>query len=158
MDANDQLVTLRCPHCNYRSVCDRLRVGERLREIGMLKRDASPNWTFLVALLESAAESMTCSECQRSGLLVTKLEAADDQAWGLSRKCLGCNQPIPPERLEVFPDTEFCPTCQASEERGEAPGTDVEYCSQCGDILTVARAPGSGVARYIIRCPNCGKR
>ena len=158
MNPNDQLVTLRCPFCNHRTVCDKLQLAQRLRSMGMLKRDSSPNWKFVLALLESVADTMACEECLKPGLIISLLDTGDDEDWGQARKCLGCNTPIAPERLEIFPNTELCPACQTREENGEAVGTDIDYCSKCGDILTVKRAPGSGVARYVVRCPSCGQR
>ncbi len=158
MNPNDQLVTVRCPYCNHRTIDDKLQLAQRLRQIGMLKRDTSPSWSFMRALLESAAKTMACEQCLKTGLIVTTLDSGSDEDWGQARKCLGCQQAISAERLEVFPNSELCPACQTREENGEAVGTDVDYCSRCGDVLTVKRASGSGVARYVIRCPSCGMK
>lgn len=155
MDPKNQLVTLRCAHCNEKSVSDRGDLSRRLRDMGMLKRETDPDWSLLVALLDEAAGQMVCEICGRPGQIPSVLNLDEEQDWGAGRKCAGCRQQIPPERIEVFPNTEFCAICQARDERGESPGVDVEYCPRCGEIMQVSRARGSGVARYELRCPAC---
>jgi hypothetical protein len=154
MEPNNQLVTLRCAHCNQKSIADRADLSRRLREIGLLKRETDPAWLFLVALLDEAAVKLVCDDCGRPGQIPSVLDVNDDD-WGEGRQCAGCSQRIPPERLEVFPEAEFCAACQARDERGESPGEEIEYCPRCGDIMQVARTRGAGIARYELRCTTC---
>ncbi len=154
MEPKHQLITLRCAHCNEKSITDRADLSRRLRDIGLLKRETDPAWPFLVALLEEAAAKLVCDDCGRPGQIASVLDIDGDD-WGEGRKCAGCSQPIPPERLELFPEAKFCATCQARDERGEAPGEEIEYCPHCGDIMQVGRARGAGIARYELRCRSC---
>lgn len=155
MSHHDPLVSLRCAHCNEKSVLGREALIERLRDIGMLLRETKPEWELLMALLEDSAEKLVCDECERPGHVVEVLPREDQTDWGDGKRCAGCGCVISPERLEVFPDTEFCPTCQSQADRGGTPGAEVEYCPLCGDIMEIVRATGSGLARYVMRCRGC---
>ena len=151
----DPLVSLRCAHCNSKAVLGLELLTERLRNLGMLRRESKPDWEFLIALLDEGARKLICDDCHRPGQIVEVLENEDDADWGEGKKCEGCGAAIPPERLEIFPDTEYCPDCQAKAETGEVPGAELEYCQYCGDIMETARAGGSGIARYVMRCRGC---
>jgi DNA-directed RNA polymerase subunit M/transcription elongation factor TFIIS len=125
-----------------------------LKSAGMVRRDAAPDLDLLPELLRSAAGRMKCPECGQVGLSAEAIpEDADDEDWGMQRQCAICDQPIPAERLEIFPNAELCVACQAKSDRGESSGA-VEYCPHCGSVMTV-RQDRRGVTRYVMACPQC---
>ncbi len=81
---------------------------------------------------------------------------ADDEAWGMARKCELCSGVIPAERIEIFPDTRLCVACQQRDERGEIAGA-AEYCARCGSIMTLRQSRGTGITRYEMVCPVCAR-
>ncbi len=119
----------------------------------MVRRDTAPELELLGELFRTAAARFTCPKCQTVGLAAKAAEAEDDEAWGMARKCAECGQPIPRERLEVFPGAELCVTCQGRSDRGEAGGA-LEYCPRCGSVMTL-RQQRRGVTRYVMSCPTC---
>ena len=119
----------------------------------MVRRDAAPELDVLGELFRTTAVRFTCPKCQTVGLSATDAEADDDEAWGMARKCTECGQPIPRERLEVFPSAELCVACQGRSDRGEASGA-AEYCPRCGSVMTL-RPVRRGVTRYVMSCPSC---
>jgi predicted RNA-binding Zn-ribbon protein involved in translation (DUF1610 family) len=128
-----------------------------LRAIGMVRRDTAPELDLLGELFRTAAVRFTCPKCETVGLSAEPAdadpEAADDEAWGMARKCDECGQPIPRERLEVFPGARLCTACQGRSDRGETSG-DVEYCPKCGSVMMLRQAH-RGVTRYVLSCPKC---
>jgi DNA-directed RNA polymerase subunit M/transcription elongation factor TFIIS len=125
-----------------------------LRTAGMVRRDAAPDVELLPELLKSAALKLKCPKCLANGLTATEQQDENhDEEWGMARKCAVCQQPIPPERLEVFPGAELCVACQGKSDRGE--GSDApEYCPRCGNLMTL-RQVRRGLTRYVMACPSC---
>jgi predicted RNA-binding Zn-ribbon protein involved in translation (DUF1610 family) len=76
-----------------------------------------------------------------------------DVAWPEAPRCTMCGRPIPPERLEVFPDATTCVACQRADEQGRAPAA-IEYCPKCGAPLIVRQTRGQGITRYTRACSN----
>lgn len=125
-----------------------------LKTAEMVRRDTAPDVEMLAELLRSAAPRLKCPKCGRQGLAAeTNQDDADDEAWDMARKCAACRQPIPPERLKVFPNAELCVQCQAASDRGELAGP-AEYCPHCGSVMTI-RQDRRGVTRYVMACPQC---
>ena len=146
-----------CPKCGKAEYCGPLRVIERLREHGMLRRNVDPDQNLVVTLLDQAADSLDCTSCGHVGVTISEDDPMDELDWGNekkpSKKCESCSQPIPGERLEIFPDTKLCTTCQSGEERGESTAQDeVEFCPKCGDILELKQSPTRG---YRMVCRGC---
>jgi predicted RNA-binding Zn-ribbon protein involved in translation (DUF1610 family) len=110
---------------------------------------------LLAELFRTSAARFACPQCGHDGLIASPSAPLDDEAWGLARKCETCGAPIPPERLEVFPDTRLCVACQNREERGELKGP-AEYCPRCGSIMELSQARG-GITRYVMSCRACGR-
>lgn len=128
---------------------------EHLRAAGMLRRCGGPDADLLPELFRTAATRLACPGCGVRGLAVREpVDDADDEAWGMARRCDGCSSPIPRERLEALPDTRLCAACQAGDERGQ-PGGPAEYCPKCGSVMTVRQSRGAGLARYVLACPSC---
>ncbi|MBW3599051.1 MAG: TraR/DksA C4-type zinc finger protein, partial [Planctomycetes bacterium] len=65
-----------------------------------------------------------------------------------------CGNPIPPERLEVFPGATHCAACQEAAASADADIPD--YCPRCGSIMTLRATGAGGVQRYAMKCPQCG--
>ena len=148
-------VILRCTDCATEKRLTDQEMLARLQSHGMLKRESKPEVDLMRELLESVASSIPCNECGSLGMGVH-----DDwvDEWSDEVKCEGCQKKIDPERLEVFPDTKFCPDCQASQESGGRPGEEAEYCLRCGGIMKMSRRGGSGLAGYQMVCSDCGKK
>lgn len=147
-------VVLKCHQCAAeRRMIDDLMV-ETLQSKGMLKRDKKPDLTLVRELLVSISDQLQCDECHNTGVEITD-DWSDD--WDDQVRCEGCKAPIDPERLEIFPDTKFCPHCQSSAESGGTPGEEVEFCSFCGGILKLTKRGGAGLAGYRMTCSDCGK-
>jgi transcription elongation factor Elf1 len=111
---------------------------------------------ILIELFRVSSDRFTCPRCGHGGLVANVSESLDDEAWGEARKCESCGAPIPPERLEVFPDSRLCVFCQNREERGELTGP-AEYCPRCGSIMELSQSRGAGITRYIMTCRSCGR-
>jgi len=144
---------LACPKCGWRSLCGPPQMTQWLRAIGMVRRDTAPELDVLPELFRSAAVRLTCPKCETVGLVASETEPEDDEEWGMARACAECGQPIPRERLEIFPSADLCVRCQQKSDRGES--SETEYCPRCGSVMTI-RQSRRGVTRYVMSCPNCG--
>ena len=150
------LQRLSCSACQWTTLCDAEQMATWLRGVGMLRREAKPPRALVFALFEEATDRFTCPDCQMVGLQLGELETYRDEDWGQVRSCDGCGQPIAAERLEVFPDTEFCAGCQGKHDRGEA-DLPREFCGHCGGVMQTKFSAGRGVGRYKSRCSDCGR-
>lgn len=121
----------------------------------MLRREAEPEPAFVEALAAETTHRMVCESCGETGLVRT--EAFDDFDVLEAKDCVACGVRIPPERLELFPDSIRCAACTAALENGQAVGNDREFCSRCGDVLRM-RTREQAVTRYQMYCPSCGAR
>jgi DNA-directed RNA polymerase subunit M/transcription elongation factor TFIIS len=147
-------IELECSACDWHSLCGPTQMLQWLRTAGMVRRDAAPDVELLPELLKSAAPKLKCPKCLAPGLLAKEPpEEADDEEWGMARKCAACQQAIPRERLEVFPRAELCVACQGKSDRGESSDAP-EYCPRCGNIMALRQAR-QGVTRYVMACPSC---
>jgi predicted RNA-binding Zn-ribbon protein involved in translation (DUF1610 family) len=153
MASYNLLRQLRCPSCQWTSICGPEEMLQRLRDVGMLKRQAEPDWPMIIELVTSQADAFKCSECGHTGLVLEEArDDFDDDLVG-ARLCEVCQQRIPAERLEVLPDSVRCVACQHKPDADEA-----DYCPQCGTPMAVQSSQGRGIARYVSRCPACGYR
>lgn len=145
---------LTCRSCGHQSLCGRGEMIARLRQIGMLKRSGEPDPELLVELFTTSAKAFTCTSCDANGLVATAAEDELEGDWGEARRCASCRQPIPPERLEVFPTATFCAACQSK--AASSPASDEpEFCPRCGSLMTLRQTRGAGITRYAMRCPQC---
>jgi len=96
-------------------------------------------------------------------LLKTVLKCDDFQVSNIAvRLCIGCKRPIPPERLEALPNTEFCTSCQERAEKFDWHISDVS-CPRCAErgfasplVWRIARDPNlSGYFLSCSRFPVC---
>lgn len=148
-------VVLRCKQCAVERRWTEQQMLDRLQARGMLRRESDPAPEMLLELFKNVVADVPCQDC--GGLGAAVLDDWDDD-WEDVVKCKGCNDVIPPERLEVFPDTKFCPKCQVSNEAGQDPGEDCDYCPRCGAVMSLSRKGGTGIARYQMSCGDCGYR
>lgn len=108
-------------------------------------------------LLSIHLTKLSCDACGKSGLLLGSEDELDENDWHTAKVCEVCRQPIPAERLEVFPQATRCVNCQTAEDRGETK-PDFDYCPQCGAVLELRVSRGGGVTRYKQFCtgnPSC---
>jgi len=142
---------LRCPHCNHQELIEPYEVITRLIDSKRLKRTADIDWPIAAELFRDLAKSFPCENCDRSGLLFDEAEI-DDEEWGMARKCNSCQQVIPAERLEAFPDSVMCVKCQQADDRGEG-NDDREFCPSCGSVMHLRQTTRRGLAQYAMQCP-----
>lgn len=147
---------LRCPDCSRQSVLGYSNKVAILRSQGKLRREKNPDPELVDALLEAALPGIACRQCGSSGLRIELQEEEESpEFWGERRRCADCQEPIPAERLEIFPDADRCAACQAKASGGD--GVEAEFCPRCGDrMVLVARS--AGITRFQNRCPACGYR
>lgn len=141
-----------CPLCDHKTFNDFAQTVATLRTAGMLRRVKDPDEALVVELLATSANRLVCKECGEKGLQVS--EASDDFDWPEAKNCQSCGAEIPSERLEVFPDTKLCVACQSTGEVG--PSEEREFCPRCGGLLQMRQSGGSGLARYVMKCSDCG--
>ncbi len=145
---------IECPSCGQGQICSEFQLADLLRAQGMLRREAEPDATTLIELLDAALPKMTCPQCQKEGL---EVDAEFDESggkfeeWGpQATDCEQCGQRIPPERLELYPQATRCAQCEAAPRER----TEDDFCPRCGNILTM-RTSGSGLTRYRSYCSEC---
>ena len=128
---------------------------DRLRSLGMLRREKEPDGELIAELFRSTAARLRCEACGQAGLRVSPAEDdPDEEAWGGGRRCETCGQPIPAERVRLLPTVTRCVTCQQLSERGVAQ-QPVDYCPRCGAVRHLRLRSGDGLAGYRPYCPDC---
>lgn len=154
MESPRVYANLTCRACGGCEHLDRREILARLREFGMLRKEADPAVELMGELLLAAADRLVCRECEAIGL---KVELADDEeGWGEGQDCEACGQPIPLERLEILPEATLCAACQEKVDAGEPVGH--EYCPKCGAPMMLKLSRRAGIARYEMACtalPPC---
>lgn len=140
---------LTCTDCGWRTVCGPDDIAMRLRLIGLLRRDKNPDESILAELLAQSSSRMTCPACKRIGLKAGEPSTDENEEdWQAAVLCEICRQAIAPERLEVFPDSKRCVSCQGKAETGTLPDDDPEFCPRCGALVEIRVSRGSGLTRY----------
>jgi hypothetical protein len=129
--------------------------------LGLLKRATHPPEEMVSELLALHARRLACDQCQHLGLVYgdprDKDVDDDDGDWQQAVVCEVCRQPIPPERVEIFPDARRCVACQDVADRGEEPD-EPEFCEKCGALVELRVSRGGGITRYKRFCtgsPSC---
>ena len=133
-----------------------LQMLDRVHAAGMLKREKEPDGELVRELFRSSAGARRCGACGSGAVVLEPCADAEDDDWGDVRCCQRCGATIPAERLEVFPDTQLCVTCQQSRDRG-TDDAEPEYCPRCGSIMQLRLSRSSGISRYVMHCPACGR-
>ena len=148
---------LKCPDCGWQTIGNEAELARRLRTLGLLKRAPSPPADLVCELLLTHASQLTCDACKSVGLRITDSQADEQGDWQQAVVCEVCRQPIPPERVEIFPDARRCVTCQDVADRGAEP-EEPEFCEKCGALVELRVSRGSGITRYKRFCtgsPSC---
>ncbi len=149
-------LTWHCPACRHTEQSGSETLLARLQSAGLLKRasrDERQDLPYLLALAETVAGQWNCPACGAAGLKVSDAEGSLDE-FDQGQPCAACGKMIPPERMELFPETTLCTSCQAVVDRGGTPDTQ-EYCPRCGTRMQVRPARGAGVSHYALVCPQC---
>ena len=155
-------VVLKCLECNWQVCCNQVEVEQRLRQLGQLRRASHPPEDLVRELLVANASKLACDQCKTAGLVFSEPEEPqddddDDGDWQQAIVCEVCHKPIPPERVEVFPDAKRCVGCQDVADRGEEP-EELEFCEKCGSLVELRVSRGGGITRYKRFCtgsPGC---
>ncbi len=151
---------IECNQCGWRTVCGHEDLARRLRNLGLLRRAPHPPADLVEELARSNLHRLVCDQCHAMGLAFVALDDVEtDEAgdWQQAVLCEICRQPVPPERLEIFPKVRRCVSCQNASDRGMEPDAQ-EYCPKCGALLEVRVSQGGGVTRYKQFCtgqPPC---
>lgn len=154
-------IELTCRNCAWRTVCGRIDAIDRLRSIGLLRRDPDPANELIAELMLSSAGRFACPVCRQSELSAkpaTEAPDGNDDDWQAAVLCEICRQPIPPARLEALPGAKRCLKCQEHAETGQAAVDDVEYCPHCGALVEIRVGGGRGITHYKRFCtgdPPC---
>ena len=154
--------TLQCQRCGWRTVCSSAGIVRRLRTAGLLRRASNPSEDVIRELLVSNLNKLACDHCQQLGLIGTNAADSNDDSdyggdWQQAVVCEVCRKPIPPERVEIFPDARRCVACQDVADRGEDPD-EPEFCEKCGALVELRVSRGGGITRYKRFCtgdPPC---
>lgn len=146
------MIQLSCLTCNECETIDLAETIRRLRAGGKLRRDADPDLAIVSQLALLSAAEWACRSCGEIGLTATPHELEGDDSWGAS-PCAMCNKPIPPARLEIFPDAERCAACQAKYDAGDS-DDEYDYCPRCGNIMQM-KSTSRGITRFKLTCPTC---
>lgn len=148
---------LTCEYCGWQTICGVDEIARRLRTLGLLKRAAEPPEELVLELLLSNAGQLKCDACELAGLQVAGSPQEDEGDWQQAVVCEVCRQPIPPERVEIFPDARRCVGCQDIADRGEEP-EEPEFCEKCGSLVELRVSRAGGLTRYKRFCtgsPSC---
>ncbi len=150
-------VTLCCEKCGWQTVCGQTQLERRLRTLGLLRRAPNPPEELVAELLSANLGQLVCDHCQHVGLFVEGDKSADQDDWQQAVVCQICNQPIPPERLEIFPNVRRCVGCQDAADRG-IEKDEPDFCPKCGALVELRVSRTSGITRYKLFCtgnPSC---
>ena len=151
-------VALSCSQCGWQTTSGEDQLATRLRTIGLLRRAPHPPREMVAELLKSNASRLPCDQCANIGLLIGPADDVDDSTdWQQAVVCEVCRKPIPPERLEIFPNAQRCVACQDVADRGAEP-EEPDFCPKCGSLVELRVSRGSGTTRYKLFCtgnPPC---
>ena len=139
-----------CPHCQEAEVCGPTQMLARLRSVGALRREADPPPSLLEELFRHTAAKFTCHGCNQPGLQVRKPAV---EQWDTVRRCSQCGTRLPNERLELYPTAERCAQCEGK--LSSQTDAEPEFCSRCGEVMTMRLRRGAGIAKYELTCPRC---
>ena len=142
-----------CARCGRKEQSGRRELIDRLRDLGMLRRDDGRDIGLLLELARSKSAELKCPACESPGYLPQETSGDDFDDLPPPRPCMACGGMIPPERVELFPESDLCAGCQRKVDRGETIGGD-DYCERCGSPL-VMRKSSAGITRYQQVCPQC---
>ncbi|MDZ4657476.1 MAG: TraR/DksA C4-type zinc finger protein [Bythopirellula sp.] len=160
---------LACGKCGWRTTCGEDEIARRLRTLGLLRRSPHPPAELVSELLRVNAHRLTCDTCHNPGLAIVGADGGDPHSpailagsedvgdWQQAVLCQICREPIPPERVEIFPDAKRCAKCQDLADRGAEPVAP-EFCPKCGALLEMRVSRGGGITRYKQFCtgqPPC---
>jgi len=147
---------LHCRACGHRERCGLDGLLDRLRSLGMLRREAKPAEEVVLALAVEKLAKLTCTNCgaaelQRSEAGEFDDDGFDDEAgdWPAARCCELCGAVIPAERLAIFPSASRCVTCE-----DEPASEDREFCPRCGAVMQLRLRRAR--SQYELHCRECG--
>lgn len=156
MPADGLHMDLSCPHCSWALECNEAEILRRVTDAGLVKRNSQLTSPEVRELTLAFASRLVCPTCGHAGLHAVDSPDPED-SWPTAARCEICGQPIPPERLEVFPNARTCVACQRADDAGQAP-RETEYCPQCGAPMALRKTQGTGITRYKLVCtavPPC---
>lgn len=151
---------IHCPECNWKQTLDLSLRVTLLKAAGLFRRDKSPASEIVQQLFLEKQTELFCPQCGEPGLRCLTPNRGDeaieedDAQWGSTRKCIGCGTAIPALRLEILPETKQCTQCAASGRTSIE--DDREFCPRCGSVMQLDAIRNRGLARYKMRCKDCG--
>jgi len=151
---------LNCRQCGWQTICGETEIVRRLRSLGLLRRSTDPPKEMVRELLVANVSRLVCDQCQAAALVFSEPTETDNNQeddWQQAIVCEVCRKPIPPERVEVFPNAKRCAPCQDAADRGAEPD-EPEFCEKCGSLVELRVSRGGGITRYKRFCtgsPAC---
>ncbi len=147
---------LRCPDCGHTQPSDLTGMLQRLHAQGQLRRDKDPSPDLVLELFRLALPQINCGSCGSVGQVLEERDEFDSEDWPEVRCCQACKQPIPAERLELYPNSHRCAACQQLEEQGgDSNNDEPEFCPHCGSLLSLRTRRSGGITRYVMYCAGC---
>ena len=140
-----------CQSCDEQRVENVITMHQQLSALGKLTKQVEPDLEILLELFRITPETATCDACGKTSVSIAPL--ADEFDDLSPRRCVLCNAIIATERLEVLPHVETCTPCSANP---NGPLTSSDFCSLCGDLVSVESTRRRGITQYISRCNGCG--
>lgn len=148
-----------CKDCGFETFLDENGLCDWLVRHGILKPNHQADDELVYELFHASLSRFSCPECGSSRLNVSVV--TDDFSDLEPRRCKGCRRVIPAERVEIFPDAEYCAVCMEKIENDEPLPIQAEYCPICGKMMepTEVCEGGKTYIQWVCRTiPSCRYR
>lgn len=147
---------IECRNCGWETLLDLNGLEEWLIKNGIIKPNHSVDDELLYELFHTSLGRCFCPECGTANLEVSIV--TDDFSDMEPRRCRGCRNIIPPERVMFFPDVQYCASCAEKIENGEPLPIQAEYCPVCGKMMDLVEVHEGGKSYWKWICtavPSC---
>lgn len=128
---------IECPKCGWKTLLDHDGVYEWMVAHRIFRRNHAVEDEILYELFHCMTSRYSCPECGAKDLRFSVVK--DDFSDLDARRCRGCRNVIPRERLEFHPDTQYCISCARKLENGEPLPIQAEYCPVCGKMMELVQ-------------------
>lgn len=124
---------IECTMCGWETMLDLDGVYDWLVSQGILKPNHAIDDELVYELFHSMTDRFLCPDCASPKLKFSVVR--DDFSDLEERRCRGCRNVIPRERIAILPDVQYCVSCAAKLEKGEPLPILAEYCPICGKMM-----------------------
>lgn len=151
MDSNE-FRKIVCQKCGWSTLLNSDGIRQWLVRHGKFGPNHDAEDEILYELFYANVGQYHCPDCYSTRLEISTV--IDDFSDMEQRRCRGCANVIPRERLEILPETLYCAQCAEKRERGEALDLNVEYCPVCGSVMELVPV-GNSFEWRCTRVPSC---